>query len=99
MIYIIFYEIQIRLCNRNGLFVVTYELSLFVLFQLLRVTRLKDRVVAQAVSCRPVFLEARVRARATPFGFCGGQNGTALRFFPCQYYSISTSYLKSSLKQ
>ena len=74
----------------------TCELCLYVLFQLL--TRLKDRIVAQAVSCRPV-LAGRVRARDTPFGFCGGQNGTGASVFPCQYYSISTSYLTSPLKQ
>jgi len=44
---------------------VTYELSLSVLFQLL--THLKDRIVAQAVSCWPVSLAVRVRARDIPF--------------------------------
>jgi hypothetical protein len=59
---------------------VTYELNLFVLFQLL--TRLEDRIVAQAVSCRPVSLAARVRARDTPFwlGFVVEKMVLALRF-------------------
>jgi hypothetical protein len=50
------------------------------------------RVMAQAVSRRPLTAEARVRARVNPYGICGGQNGTGTGFSPsssvflCQYH-------------
>jgi hypothetical protein len=49
--------------------------------------------MVQVVSCRPLTMEARVRARVNPCGICGGQGGTGTGFspnssvFPCQYHS------------
>jgi hypothetical protein len=40
------------------------------------------RTVAQAVSRRPLTAEARIRARASPSGICGGQSGTGTGFSP-----------------
>jgi hypothetical protein len=38
--------------------------------------------MSQAVSRRPNTAEVRVRARARPCGFCGGQSGTGAGFSP-----------------
>jgi hypothetical protein len=49
--------------------------------------------VSQAVSRQPVTAEARIRARFSPCGTYGAQNGTGTDFFPssmvfpCQYHS------------
>jgi hypothetical protein len=49
--------------------------------------------MSQAVSRWSVTAEARVRARVSPFGICGGQCGTGTGMFskffdfPCQYHS------------
>jgi hypothetical protein len=40
------------------------------------------RTMAQAVSRRPPTAEAWVRARVSPFGFCGGQSGIETGFSP-----------------
>jgi hypothetical protein len=51
------------------------------------------RVIAQAVSGRPVISEARVRARISACLICDGQSGTGAGFSPsssvlsCQYHS------------
>jgi hypothetical protein len=48
--------------------------------------------MAQAVSRRPLTVEARVRSRVSPCGICGGQ-GTGTGFSPstlvflCQFHS------------
>jgi hypothetical protein len=41
-----------------------------------------DCTMAQAVSRRPSTAEAWVRARVSPFGFCGGQSGIETGFSP-----------------
>jgi hypothetical protein len=49
--------------------------------------------MAQAVSCRPLTAEARVRFRVSSCGICGGQSGTETGFSPStsvflrQFYS------------
>jgi hypothetical protein len=49
--------------------------------------------MAQAVSRRPLTLEARIRVRIVQCGICGGQSGAATDFspsslvFPCHYHS------------
>jgi hypothetical protein len=49
--------------------------------------------MAQTVSRRPLFAEARIRARVISRGICGGRSGTGTGFspsssaFPCQYHS------------
>jgi hypothetical protein len=49
--------------------------------------------MSQAVSRRPLTAEARVQARISPCGICGGQRGTVTGFSPsssglaCQYHS------------
>jgi hypothetical protein len=46
------------------------------------VVRLVGRAMAQTVSRRPPNAEARVRARVSPFGICGGQSDTGTGFSP-----------------
>jgi hypothetical protein len=54
--------------------------------------------MVEAVSCWPFTAEARVRARVTPYGICGGPSGTGTGIspsssvFPCQYHSIIAPY-------
>jgi hypothetical protein len=49
------------------------------------------RVMAQAVSRRPLTAEARVCTQVSPCGVCGGQSGngtgfyTSFSVFPCQH--------------
>jgi hypothetical protein len=51
------------------------------------------RVMAQAVSRRPLTVQARVRFRVSPCGICGGQSGTGTGFSPstsvflCKFHS------------
>ena len=44
------------------------------------------RVVAEAISCRPVTAEVRVRSQASPCGICGGQFDAMTCFFPSASY-------------
>jgi hypothetical protein len=37
-------------------------------------------VVARAVSCQPLIMEAQVYAKVSPCGICGGQSGTVMGF-------------------
>jgi hypothetical protein len=39
------------------------------------------RTIAQAVSHRPLTVEARIPARASPHGICGGKRGTGRGFY------------------
>jgi len=45
--------------------------------------------MAQAVSCRPLTVETRVRSQVSPYEICGGQGGsgtglsTNISGFPC----------------
>jgi hypothetical protein len=48
------------------------------------------RAIAKAVSRQPLTAEARVRARVSPCGICGGQSGTGTGF------SLSSSVLTPS---
>jgi hypothetical protein len=49
--------------------------------------------MAQAVSSRPLTVEARICAQVSPCRICGGQSGSGTGFspcssyFPCQYHS------------
>jgi hypothetical protein len=60
---------------------------------MLDLSHILDRAMAQAVIRRPVTAEARVRSRVIPCGICGGQSGTGTGFspstsiFPCQFHS------------
>jgi hypothetical protein len=59
--------------------------------------------MAQAASSRPLTAEARVRARISSRGICGGQSLTGTGFcpsssvFPCQYHSTLLSILMYQL--
>jgi hypothetical protein len=52
------------------------------------------RVMAQALSHRPLTAEAWIRSWVGPYGIFGGQSGTGTRLspstsvFPCQFHSI-----------
>jgi hypothetical protein len=54
---------------------------------------LLSRIMAQAVSCRPLTAEDRVRARVGPCAICGEESGNGTGFSPnssvspCQYHS------------
>jgi hypothetical protein len=52
--------------------------------------------MAQAVSLRPLAVEARVRARVSPCEICGEQSGTgsvpSSSVFRCQYHSTVAPY-------
>jgi hypothetical protein len=57
---------------------------------------LVGRAMAQVVSHWPLIAEARVRARVSPSGICGGQGtgfSASSSLFPCQYI-IPLSLLK-----
>jgi hypothetical protein len=43
---------------------------------------IEGHAVAQVVSRRPPIAEARVRARVSPCGTCGGQSGTGTELSP-----------------
>jgi hypothetical protein len=45
------------------------------------------RVMAQAVSRRPLTAEARVRSRVNPCEIFIGQSGSGTGFSPCQFHS------------
>ena len=46
--------------------------------------------MAQAVSRRPITVEARVRSRVSPSGICGGQSSTGAGFSP-EYFGFPLS--------
>jgi len=48
------------------------------------------RVMTQTVGRQSATVEVRERSQASPFGVCGGQNGTGLGFSPWQYRSTSS---------
>jgi hypothetical protein len=52
------------------------------------------RAMTQAIIHRPLTAEARVRARASPRGICGGQNGTGTGLSPSS--SVLPSQYNSS---
>jgi hypothetical protein len=62
------------------------------------------RVMAQAVSRRPLTAEALARFRISPCGICGGQSGTGTGFspstsdFPCQFHSTGAPLQKKNEK-
>jgi hypothetical protein len=70
--------------------------------QLKRVPRhsLPGRAMAQAVSCRPITADARIRARIGLCGISDGPSGTGTGFsvFPCQYLSTVTLYTLITLR-
>jgi hypothetical protein len=55
-----------------------------------------SRAMAQAVTRRPLTVEARVRFRVSPCGICGGQSGNGTGFSPstsaflCQFHYTGT---------
>jgi hypothetical protein len=53
--------------------------------------------MAQAVSRWLLTTEARVRARLSPHGICGGQNSTGAVFLPVRRVSMSISFRYASL--
>jgi hypothetical protein len=60
--------------------------------------------MAQAVSRRPLTVEAWVRSRICPCGICGRQSGTGKGFspstsvFPCQFHSTGVPLYGKSIK-
>jgi hypothetical protein len=48
--------------------------------------------MAQAVSCRPLTAEARVRARVNPCGICGGQSGSGEGFLRVLRFPLQISF-------
>jgi hypothetical protein len=63
---------------------------------LICLTLCSGRAMAQAVSCRPLTVEAQVHVQINPCGICGGQSGTGTGFslsslvFPIIYHSTIT---------
>jgi hypothetical protein len=63
------------------------------------------RVMAQAVSRRPLTAEARFRSRVSPCGICGGQSVTGTGFspstsvFPCQFHFTGAQLLGKTKKK
>jgi hypothetical protein len=61
--------------------------------------------MAQAVSRRPLSVEARVRSQVNPCGICGGQSGTETGFSPstsvspCSFHSTGAPLLGKMKKK
>jgi hypothetical protein len=55
-------------------------------------TPVANRAMVQAVILRPLKAQARVRARISQFGICGGQRGTGTGFFELVGIPLSVSF-------